>query len=110
MGVRINFNRTTAEVGKDLQHKMKVLNIGSRSSFSSMGQYRAGMRLSEYSSGSGASGGGGRRSTAISQAQKAKEERDELKLYVFKTMSRNKALSFKKLAGEDFPLRHLPSE
>ena len=33
------------------------------------------------------------------------EDRDELNLYLFKTMARNKMLAFKKIDGNEFPLR-----
>ena len=36
------------------------------------------------------------------------EDRDELNLYLFKTMARNKMLAFKKIDANEFPLRQIP--
>ena len=90
--VKMHLNRSSADVTKELKQKLRVLNIGTnRASFSQMGLNRpSGMRLSEHSSGSS------RRSTAGTSKDANKEDRDELGLYLFKTLARNKVLAFKK--------------
>ena len=36
------------------------------------------------------------------------EDKDELGLYLFKTLAKNKMLAFKKIADNEFPLRMIP--
>lgn len=108
--IRMSLNRSVTDVTKELKQKLRVLNIGTnRSSFSQMGLGRpsnTSLRMSDHSSASS------RRNTNTQSGQKDanKEDRDELGLYVFKTLARNKILAFRRLPDNEFPLRHLPSD
>ena len=118
--VKATFDRAANDIIKELKSKLRVLS-NHRGALTSRGRqsFATNVGATGFLSARGSTNESMRRMTAVSTPSQASSSanihaqqsedthKDELRLYLFKTKSKNKMLAFKRLENAEFPLRML---